>query len=120
MAPDAKIAANWVMVELLGALHAAGKEIADTPVSGENLARLLRLIGNGTLSGKMAKTVFEQMFATGKTAEQLVQELGLQQITDDGQIAEIVRKVVEGNLKQWERSEERRVGKECRSRWSPY
>jgi len=101
-APDAKIAANWVMVELLGALNAAGKEIADSPVSGESLASLLALIGNGTLSGQMAKTIFEQMFATGKTAEQLVKELGLQQITDGGQIAEIVRKVVAGNPKQLE------------------
>ena len=101
-APDTKIAANWVMVELLGALNAAGKEIADSPVSGENLARLLAMIGNGTLSGKMAKSVFEQMFATGKTADQLVQELGLHQITDDDQISEIVRKVVTGNPKQKE------------------
>ena len=101
-APEAKIAANWVMVELLGALNAAGKGIVSSPVSGESLAGLLTLIGAGTLSGKMAKTVFEQMFATGKAAEQVVKDLGFHQITDDGQIAEIVRKVVTGNPKQLE------------------
>jgi hypothetical protein len=101
-APDAKIAANWVMVELLGALNAAGKEIVNSPVSAENLAQLLELIGSGVLSGKMAKAVFEQMFATGKSAEDVVKELGLQQITDDSQISSIVGKVVAGNPKQLE------------------
>jgi aspartyl-tRNA(Asn)/glutamyl-tRNA(Gln) amidotransferase subunit B len=101
-APDAKIAANWVMVELLGALNAAGKEIVNSPVSAENLAQLLELIGSGLLSGKMAKAVFEQMFASGRPAEHLVKELGLQQITDDGQISSIVSKVVAGNPKQLE------------------
>jgi aspartyl-tRNA(Asn)/glutamyl-tRNA(Gln) amidotransferase subunit B len=101
-APDAKIAANWVMVELLGALNASGKEIGESPVAAEELASLLGLIGKGTLSGKMAKSVFEQMIATGKSASQLVSEMGLQQITDDSQITEIVRKVVAGNAKQLE------------------
>jgi aspartyl-tRNA(Asn)/glutamyl-tRNA(Gln) amidotransferase subunit B len=101
-APDAKMAANWVMVELLGALNAAGIQITASPVSGEHLAGLLALIGQGTLSGKMAKTVFEQMFSTGKSAEPLVAELGLQQITDDSQIADVVRKVVAANPKQLE------------------
>ncbi|HWP84129.1 MAG TPA: Asp-tRNA(Asn)/Glu-tRNA(Gln) amidotransferase subunit GatB [Terriglobia bacterium] len=100
--PDAKMAANWVMVELLGALNAAGKPISQSPVSSHSLARLLALIGEGTLSGKMAKSVFEQMFATGKDPEALVAEMGLRQITDDGQIAEVVRKVVAANPKQVE------------------
>ncbi|MBI3934089.1 MAG: Asp-tRNA(Asn)/Glu-tRNA(Gln) amidotransferase subunit GatB [Acidobacteria bacterium] len=101
-APDAKIAANWVMVELLGALNAAGKEITQSPVSAEDLAGLLGLIGKGTLSGKMAKTVFEQMFSMGKNATELVAELGLQQITDDGQILGIIQTVVSSNPKQLE------------------
>jgi len=101
-APDAKIAANWVMVELLGALNAAGNEITQSPVSAEDLAGLLGLIGKGTLSGKMAKTVFEQMFSMRKNATELVAELGLQQMTDDNQILEVVRKVVASNPKQLE------------------
>ncbi|OFW18148.1 MAG: aspartyl/glutamyl-tRNA amidotransferase subunit B [Acidobacteria bacterium RIFCSPLOWO2_02_FULL_59_13] len=101
-APDAKLAANWVMVELLGALNAAGKEIADSPVSPEALAELLRLMQDGTLSGKMAKSVFERMFAESKSARQLVGEQGLQQITDLEQIRAVVRQVVAGNPRQLE------------------
>ncbi|MBI4442150.1 MAG: Asp-tRNA(Asn)/Glu-tRNA(Gln) amidotransferase subunit GatB [Acidobacteria bacterium] len=101
-APDAKLAANWVMVELLGALNAAGKEITDSAVSPEALAELLHLIQDGTLSGKMAKSVFERMFAESKSARQLVGELGLQQITDHEQIRAVVRQVVAGNPKQLE------------------
>ncbi|OFV96391.1 MAG: aspartyl/glutamyl-tRNA amidotransferase subunit B, partial [Acidobacteria bacterium RIFCSPLOWO2_12_FULL_54_10] len=82
LAPDAKLAANWVMVELLGALNTASKSLADTPVSAESLAGLLVLIGNGTVSGKMAKEVFQEMFASGKSAREIVEESGLQQMTD--------------------------------------
>jgi len=99
-APDAKIAANWVMVELLGALNGAGLEITASPVSAEHLAELVGLIHDGTISGKMAKSVFEQMFATSKSARQVVGEQGLQQITDDTLIREVVRKVVDANPKQ--------------------
>ena len=99
---DTRLAANWLMVELLGALNAAGLEIPASPVSAGKLASLLALIQTGTLSGKMAKSVFEQMFSTSKTAQQVVAEQGMQQITDDGQIAEIIRKVVAGNPKQLE------------------
>jgi aspartyl-tRNA(Asn)/glutamyl-tRNA(Gln) amidotransferase subunit B len=99
---DPKQAANWVMVELLGALNAAGKTLAESPVSPDALAGLLALIEDGTVSGKMAKSVFEQMFAAGKTARQVVDELGLKQITDDGQIREIIRKAIAANPKQLE------------------
>src|SRR5262249_34435678 len=100
--PDSKLAANWVMVELLGALNAAGLEITASPLSAENLGGLVALIANGTISGKMAKSVFEQMFSTSKSAEQLVGELGLKQITDDRLILEVVQKVVAANPKQLE------------------
>ena len=97
-----KTAANWVMGELLGALNAAGKAITESPVSPDALAGLLALIEDGTVSGKMAKSVFEKMFAEGKAARQVVDELGLKQITDDGQIREIVKKAVAANPKQVE------------------
>jgi aspartyl-tRNA(Asn)/glutamyl-tRNA(Gln) amidotransferase subunit B len=100
--PDPKLAANWVMVELLGALNAAGLEITASPVTAENLAGMLALIADGTISGKMAKTVFEQMFATSKSAPQIVDELGLKQITDDTQIRDVVQKVVAANPRQLE------------------
>jgi len=101
-ASDPKLAANWVMVELLGALNAAGKTLAESPVSPEALGGLLALIEDGTVSGKMAKTVFEKMFAAGKSARQVVDELGLKQITDDGAIREIIRKVIAAGPKQLE------------------
>ena len=101
-ATDAKAAANWVMGELLGALNAAGKTIAESPVSPDALAGLLGLIDDGTVSGKMAKSVFEKMFLERKSARQVVDELGLKQITDDGQIREIVKKVIAASPKQVE------------------
>jgi aspartyl-tRNA(Asn)/glutamyl-tRNA(Gln) amidotransferase subunit B len=100
--PDAKLAANWVMGDLLGALHGAGLEITASPVAAASLAGMLEMVSNGTISGKMAKTVFEQMFATSKTAPQIVEQLGLKQITDDGQIADIIRKVIAASPKQLE------------------
>ncbi len=101
-ARDPKLAANWVMVELLGALNAAGKPIAESPVSAEALTGLLALIQDGTVSGKMAKSVFEQMFTAGKSARQVVDELGLKQITDEGQIREIIKQAIAANPKQLE------------------
>ncbi len=97
---DAKIAANWVMVELFGALNAAGKTLAESPVSPDALADLLALINDGTVSGKMAKIVFGQMFAEGRSARQVVDELGLKQITDEGQLRGIIQKIVSANPKQ--------------------
>ncbi|OFW37784.1 MAG: aspartyl/glutamyl-tRNA amidotransferase subunit B [Acidobacteria bacterium RIFCSPLOWO2_12_FULL_60_22] len=99
---DPKLAANWVMSELLGALNAAGKGITESPVSPEALAGLLALIQDATVSGKMAKTVFERMFTTAVSARQVVEELGLRQITDDEEIRGIVRQVVAANPKQLE------------------
>jgi len=99
---DAKLAANWVMVELLGALNAAGKTLAESPVSPEALAGLLELIRDGTVSGKMAKGVFERMFAGGASARAVVEELGLRQITDDEQIRSLVRRAIAANPKQLE------------------
>ena len=99
---DPKLAANWVMVELLGALNAAGKTIAESPVSPEALAGLLALIQDGTVSGKMAKSVFERMFSSGASARAVVEELGLRQITDDEQIRSAVRQAIAASPKQLE------------------
>ena len=101
-APDAKIAANWVMGELLGALNTASKSLADSQVSAESLSGLLVLIGDSTVSGKMAKEVFQKMFSTGKPAREIVAESGLQQLTDTDQISDIVRQVIAANPKQLE------------------
>ncbi len=93
---DGKLVANWIQGELLGALNAQGKEIEDSPVSAESLAELLELVGDGTVSSKMAKTCFSAMFTEEISPSQWVQENG-GQITDTGALEAQVREVIEGN-----------------------
>jgi len=95
-----KQVSNWVMGSLLGLLNAAGKTIAESPVSAENLARLLALVQDGVISGKIAKTVFDEMARTGKPAQQIVEEKGLLQITDPDAIEEVVSNVISNNPKE--------------------
>ncbi len=83
---DPKVAANWVVGELFGALNRAGLEIARSPVSAGALRGLLELIADETISGRIAKEVFEAMFETGEGAAAIVEARGLRQITDAGAI----------------------------------
>ncbi len=99
---DAKIAANWIMVELFGALNKQGKDIEESPVSPENMGKMLDLIADGTISGKIAKTVFEEMFDNGKDPEAVVEEKGLKQISDEGAIEKIIDDIIAANPKQVE------------------
>ncbi len=94
---DAKMAANWLTTELLGALNKAEKGLNDSPVSAEQLSGLLKLIADNTISGKIAKEVFAEMFATSKDAAAIVEEKGLKQITDTGAIEKIVDAVIAAN-----------------------
>ncbi len=94
---DAKAAANWLMGELSRQLNAADRDIADCPVAPEQLAGLIDLMAKGTVSGKIAKTVFEAMWASGKDAAVIVKEQGLVQISDAGAIEGIVAKVIAAN-----------------------
>ncbi|MFQ5912529.1 MAG: Asp-tRNA(Asn)/Glu-tRNA(Gln) amidotransferase subunit GatB [Nitrospinota bacterium] len=89
-----KTLSNWVMGELLGALNEAKNEITNSPVSPENLAGLVKLIDDKTISGKIAKTVFEEMFRTGKDAAAIVREQGLTQITDEGALESAIEEVI--------------------------
>ena len=91
---EAKLAANWVMGELYGALNKAATPIADSPVSASDLGGLLDLLADGTLSGRIAKDVFEEMFATGRSAAAIVEEQGLKQVTDSGEIEALVDAVI--------------------------
>ena len=93
----AKAASNWMMGELTRALNDSGKAITDSPVSPERLAGLLALVDQGRISGAMAKTVFEKMFASGQSASDIVAVEGLAQITDDAQIAERITAVLAAN-----------------------
>ncbi|UTW54246.1 Asp-tRNA(Asn)/Glu-tRNA(Gln) amidotransferase subunit GatB [Kordiimonas sp. SCSIO 12610] len=95
-------AANWVMGDLFGALNKAGKTITESPVSASQGADLLALVEDGTISGRIAKDVFEVMFETGKDAEAIVEEKGLKQVSDTGEIEKIIDEVIAANPGQVE------------------
>jgi len=82
------------MGELLGALNADGRDITDCPVTPSGLAEMLRLIKDGTISGKIAKTVFEEMYRTGEAPSRIVEAKGLVQVTDTGVIEETIDRVL--------------------------
>ncbi len=94
---DAKLAANWVINELLGILNKNETKLADSPVSAEQLAGLIKLISDNTISGKIAKDVFAEMYTSGKDAAAIVKEKGLEQVTDTGAIEAIVDEVIAEN-----------------------
>jgi aspartyl-tRNA(Asn)/glutamyl-tRNA(Gln) amidotransferase subunit B len=89
-----KQVSNWVMGSLMGLLNAQNKSIAESPISSKDLARLLLLMDDKTISSKMAKTVFDEMARTGKAPREIVAEKGLVQMTDETAIKEIVKKVL--------------------------
>ncbi|HVO16021.1 MAG TPA: Asp-tRNA(Asn)/Glu-tRNA(Gln) amidotransferase GatCAB subunit B, partial [Alphaproteobacteria bacterium] len=111
---DPKIAANWVISELFGRLNKAGRSITDSPVSAENLGGLIDLIASDTISGRIAKDVFDEMFASGKDAAAIVAEKGLKQITDTGAIEKIIDDIIAANPKQ---AETFRAGKQGVAGW---
>lgn len=91
---DAKTAANWVISNLFAALNAQGKTIADSPVSPAQLGELLDLIVDGTISGRIAKDVFEVMIETSEDPSKIVDEKGLKQVTDTGAIESVIDEVL--------------------------
>jgi aspartyl-tRNA(Asn)/glutamyl-tRNA(Gln) amidotransferase subunit B len=99
---DPKSAANWVMGDLAGLLKAEGKEIDESPVSAENLGRLVALIAQGKISGKLAKEIFPKMFTTSEPPEAVMQNEGLSQISDEGELVKIIDEVIAANPKQLE------------------
>ena len=94
---NAKAACNWVTSEFFGALNKAGLEIEHSPIKATDLGELIKLVENDTISGKMAKSVFEEMFATGKTPGVIVDEKGLKQLSNDDEILTIIRKEFDSN-----------------------
>ncbi len=111
--PEPKTVSNWVMGELLGALHRDGKEIKDSAVNPFLLGGMLQLVKDGTISGKIAKTVFEEMYRTGKNASLVVKEKGLVQVTDQGAIEETIGRVLEVNpdlVEAYQRGREKLFG----------
>lgn len=94
---DAKLAANWILNELLGLLNKDGRDITESPIKAKQIGGLVALIKDNTISGKIAKDVFAEMYATGTDAAQIVETKGLKQITDTGAIESIIDKIIAAN-----------------------
>ncbi len=107
---EGKAAANWVTGELFGALNRLGRAITDSPVNPAQAAELLNLVNDGTLSGSMAKTVFEKMLETGDGAGAIVEREGLKQTSDTGAIDAAIAAVLAANV---DKVAEYRGGKEA-------
>ena len=106
---DPKQAANWVVAELFGALNRLGVSIAESPVSPAHAAGLLKLVADGTISGTIAKTVFEKMLDSGDPADAIVEREGLKQTSDTGAIDAEIDKVLAANA---DKVAEYKAGKE--------
>lgn len=101
-AGDAKLAANWVTGELFAALNRSNLDLAASPVTAEALGRLLARIKDATVSGKIAKQIFETMWETGREADDIIDAEGLRQVTDDAAIEPLVDQVLRDNPDQIE------------------
>ena len=99
---EAKLCTNWVTGNFLGALNKADLDISKTPVSNERLAGLLKRISDNTISGKIAKQVFEALWESNATADEIIEQQGLKQITDSGAIEAIIDKIIADNPNQVE------------------
>jgi aspartyl-tRNA(Asn)/glutamyl-tRNA(Gln) amidotransferase subunit B len=97
---EPKLAANWVMGELSGALNRDGLEVEQSKVPAVALAGLLARIGDGTISGKLAKDVFEGMWAEERGADEIIDARGLRQITDTGAIEQAIDAIMAANPRQ--------------------
>jgi len=93
-APAAKPAANWILGELAARLNADNRSIEQSPVSPEHLGRLLTLIAEDVISGKIAKTVFDDMVASGRGPEAVVKARGLEQVSDTAELETVVAQVL--------------------------
>jgi aspartyl-tRNA(Asn)/glutamyl-tRNA(Gln) amidotransferase subunit B len=93
--PKPKPLSNWIMGTLLGYLNAAELTISQSPISAANLAQLIELVDSGLISGKIAKTVFEEMAKSGRSPKEIVEEKGLVQVSDTGAIEAVVSEVLE-------------------------
>ena len=93
---DAKIAANWITSDLFGVLNKRGLDITEAPVSADQLGGLIDLIGEGTISGRIAKDVFDDMVESRKDAADIVSEKGLTQVSDTGELETIIDGIISG------------------------
>jgi len=111
--PEPKEISNWIMGELLRQLKIDGRKIDESPIKPEGLIALLKLIKEGTLSAKMAKTVFEEMYQSSKSATEIVAQKGLAQITDSSTIENLVNEILKintGQVEQYKNGKEKVFG----------
>jgi len=106
---DPKVAANWLITELLGGLNKGGHDIEASPIPPDALGELIDLLADNTISGRIAKDVFAEMFATGKRPGAIVEEKGLRQVTDTGAIDAVIDAVI---AKNQDKLAEYRAGKD--------
>ena len=106
---DVKLATNWIIGELFAALNEKNLEITDSPISAGNLSKLINLIKDGTISGKIGKTVFEQMMDGDKDPIKIVEEKGLKQESDPKALETLIDKVINSNR---DKAIEYKAGKE--------
>ncbi len=99
---EPKLCANWVMGDLAGALNKEGRNIENSPVTPEELGKLIKRIADNTISGKMAKAVFEAMYAGEGHADEIIERKGLKQVTDTASIEELIEEVLAANPQQLE------------------
>ncbi|MCZ0736519.1 Asp-tRNA(Asn)/Glu-tRNA(Gln) amidotransferase subunit GatB [Phreatobacter sp. AB_2022a] len=94
---DAKAAANWVINELFGRLNKDGKDVTASPVTPDQIGGIIDLIANGTISGKIAKDLFDIVFAEGGDPAEIVEQRGMKQVTDTGAIEKVIDEVIAAN-----------------------
>ncbi len=97
-----KAASNWIMSELLGALNAEGKEITESPIAAVQLAKLIQMVDQGEISGKIAKQVFGEMMQSGQDPQAVVEQKGLKQVSDLSALEAVLQKIFEANPGQVE------------------
>ncbi|MEK7800249.1 MAG: Asp-tRNA(Asn)/Glu-tRNA(Gln) amidotransferase subunit GatB [Nitrospirota bacterium] len=98
--PQPKIVSNWVMGELMRELNNSGTDISASPVTPERLVSLLQMVDKGTISLKVARDIFPELYSSGKTPEQIVQAKGLTQVSDEGALEQIIAEVLSKNPAQ--------------------
>ena len=112
-AKNAKAVANWMLRNLLQRLNESDTEINDCKISPESLAEMILLIESGEISNRIAQEVFDKMFESGKSAQEIVKEQGLTQISDEDALAEIVAKVIAENpaaVQDFKQGKKRAIG----------
>ena len=108
-----KIVSNWIMTEVLRELKEEDEDIESFPISPDKLGELLNLIGDGTISGKIAKEVFEDMLSSGKTANQIVEEKGMTQISDQSELENVISQILAnhpGEISRYKAGDQKLMG----------